>query len=367
MHDKIKVMIVGDYSWPWYQEACANALETLGCQVIRFGWFDDFSKRTHDSPLPVFYSIWHRLQYRLGTGPVVWRITRRLLQLAKYTQPDIVLFYNVTLLGSVVVQRLKGALAQSLLCQYANDNPFSPYASTGLWKRYIQSIPFFDAHFTYRSSNADDYYRLGAKHVRLLRSYFLPTEDYPVVRDEVPDHFKSDVVFVGHYEDDRRLAQLEHIARAGFDLKVFGSGWGDSFKKLDADSPLRSLYPITPVLGDDYRYAICGAHVALCFLSKLNQDTYTRRNFQIPAMKVAMLSEYTTDLAQLFLPNEEACYFNDDKELLHSIYYLLSNDSDRVKISRAGYERVYEDGHDVVGRMKSWLADATEIYKLVYD
>ena len=37
-----KILIVGDYMWDWYQEACAKALELLGCNVNRFGWFEDF-------------------------------------------------------------------------------------------------------------------------------------------------------------------------------------------------------------------------------------------------------------------------------------------------------------------------------------
>lgn len=366
MHDEsaIKaptILLVGDYMWQWYQEACARALEQIGCQVVRFGWFSDFWRWIPGHTEPVYHSIYHRVQYRYQLGPIVHRINKRLLSIAAQIKPDIVWFYNVTLISPAIVRKMRELLPDTIFCQYSNDNPFSPLARSGLWRYCIESIPYFDIHFTYRHSNIADYYRFGAHRVELLRSYFIPEEDYPVSEEEIPERFKCDVVFVGHYEDDDRIEYLDAICRAGFNLNLFGSGWQGALAKLGIESPLRSQYPISPVFGADYRYAICGAKVALCFFSKINCDTYTRRSFQIPAMRVAMLSEYTDDMADLFHPDQEACYFRTSDELLGQLRHLSRDESFRNRVAAAGYQRVCADNHSVVGRMETWLNQVTQM------
>jgi hypothetical protein len=276
------------------------------------------------------------------------------------TSPNIVWFYNVQLITPATVEALRRLLPSTVFCQYANDDPFSNAAKSGLWRNYLDSIRHFDLHFTFRHCNIDDYRRHGAGHVHLLRAYFIPADEHPVPQEEIPERFKCDVVFAGHYEDDGRVDLLEVVCEAGFKLNLFGGGWNAALRNLRPDSPLRAKYPVNPATGSDYRYAICGAKVALCFLSTLNRDTYTRRNFQIPAMKVAMLSQYTDDLASLFQPNVEAMFFKDRDELLVNVKRLVGDFGLRESVAAAGYARVYADGHDVTARMRTWVSQALD-------
>ena len=356
-NSKPRLLLVGDYMWPWYQEVCAAALERHGCEVVRFGWFDDFRHWREGHSEPFYHSLWHRIQYRLRTGPTVWRVYRRLLRVAKATQPEVIWFYNVQLIAPGVVRALKKALPRTTFVQYANDNPFSVTAKPGLWRHYLRSIPLFDVHFSYRMNNISNYQRHGAKSIHLLRSYFIPEEDYPVPQTEIPDRFKCDVVFAGHYENDGRVEILEAICEAGYRLNLFGGGWEAALPKLRPDSPLHAKCPVSPATKADYRYAICGAKVALCFLSTLNHDTYTRRSFQIPAMKVAMLSQYTDDLATLYLPDREAVFFRDKWEMLDKLACLIGDEAWRQSVAEAGYAKVYAAGHDVGSRMLVWLQE----------
>jgi hypothetical protein len=210
-------------------------------------------------------------------------------------------------------------------------------------------------HFVFRHSNFADYHQLGAKSVHLLRAYCIPEDEYPVAVNQIPVQFKCDVVFAGHYENDGRVEMLEAICEAGYTLNLFGGGWDVAFNQLRPDSPLRAKYPVMPATKADYRFAICGAKVALCFLSTLNQDTYTTRSFQIPAMRTAMLSQYTDDLASLYQPDVEAVFFKNKIELLDKLKILLEDDILRNDIAEAGYKKVYSAGHDVKARMKAWL------------
>jgi len=350
-----RILLVGEYMWPWYQEACAVALETLGCEVVRFGWFDDFRHWRAGHTEPFYHSLWHRIQARYHVGPTVWKIEKRLLHRAAAFQPEIVWFYNVHLISPSVVRAMKQALPKAVFAQYANDNPFSTSARPGLWRHFLASMPLFDVHFSFRLNNIADYQQHGAKMVHLLRSYFIPEVDYPVPQHEIPDRFQCDVVFAGHYEDDGRVEMLEAICDAGFKLNLFGGGWNAALSKLRTDSPLRGKYPISPATESDYRYAICGAKVALCFLSTLNRDTYTTRNFQIPAMGTAMLSQYTEDLSGLYEEDREAVFFRNQLTLIEKLGRLLGDEPWRREVADAGHAKVYAAGHCVEGRMRVWL------------
>jgi len=297
------------------------------------------------------------MQYRFFTGPLVWKIKKKLLDVACETKPDIVWFYNVQLISSDTVRRLRQILPDSVFCQFANDNPFSQSAKPGVWKNFLASIPYFDMHFAYRSSNINDYMQLGAKRIRMLRSYFIPEVDYPVDKNAIPERYLCDVVFAGHYEDDGRVEVLESICDAGFKLNLFGGGWNQALAKLRVDSPLRKKFPIVPATDEHYRFAICGAKVALCFLSTLNRDTYTRRSFQIPAMGTAMLSQYSEDLYSLFASDIETVFFHDAQEAVAKLKHMLENNQWRQSIATEGFAKVYSDGHDVRSRMKTWLLD----------
>ena len=356
-----KILLVGDFIWPWYQEACAKALEASNCEVIRFGWVDDFWRRTGDHSEPEYKSLYHRVECRFLLGPTVAEVNWRLIKVAQQEKPDIIWLYNVQIISAATIKKMRKCLPNSIFCQYANDNPFSKDSKLNFWRKYIESIKHFDIHFSFRHQNIDDYHRYGAKDVSLLRAYFIPEADYPVSQEEIPERFKCDVVFAGHYENDGRVEMLEAICDAGFDLRIYGgAGWNAAIPVLRTQSPLLKYFPVNPALGVEYRYAICGAKVALCFLSTHNQDTYTRRNFQIPAMKVAMLSQYTKDLATLFKPDVEALFFRDAAELVSQLYLLISNQNLRAAIAEAGYRRVYEDCHDVYSRMHRMISQVLQ-------
>ena len=213
----------------------------------------------------------------------------------------------------------------------------------------------------YRQVNVDDYSRAGAQRVELLRSWFVPERNHPLtLRDEVHPRYATDVVFVGHYEPDQRLECLEEVVRQGFRLRLFGPGceWDPVIARSEL---LVSQVPVQLVWGEDYNRALCGAKIALCFLSKLNRDTYTRRCFEIPATRTLLISEYSDDLAGLLEPGREADYFRNKEEMIDKIRMYLANPGLRQAVSDAGFRRVWSDGHDVVSRARQVLAWYSEI------
>lgn len=350
-----RILLVGDYMWPFYHDACADALEYHGCAVKRFGWLTDFHTWVEGHSEPKFISFWHRIQYGSRLGPIVFKVNQRLINIAVEFQPKIIWLHTAHLISPRTIKYLRTVLPKTIFVLYTHDNPFSHAAKKRVWRNFRKSIPLFDIHVAHRENDFIGYKKYKVEPQFLMRSYFIPETENPIPREQIPARFICDVVFAGHYENDGRVEMLESICEAGYTLNLFGGGWTAALSHLRPDSPLRAKYPVMPATKVDYQYAICGAKVALCFLSTLNQDTYTTRSFQIPAMKVVMLSQYTDDLASLYQPDVEAVFFKSKSEMLHQLKFLLENEQRRNSIAEAGYKKAYSAGYDVKSRMKFWL------------
>lgn len=352
----MKILVAGDWHSELHEEAVYQAFKKLGHEVLKFGWHDYF--RPNKSAVD---RLNKRIQNRFVTGPIVQRLNRDFLTAATRFSPDLIFVYRGTHLTADTLKRIRQQLTDVVLVGYNNDDPFAEGHPYSLWRHFYKAVPVYDLMLAYRHHNLDDFLRAGAKRVKLLRSWYFPERNHPVaLSPEDKCKYECDVVFIGHYEADDRKQYLEELVRQGFKLRLFGPGydWDPAIK----NSPeLQSLIPVRLVWGEEYNKALCGAKVALCFLSKLNRDTYTRRCFEIPATGTLMLSEHTDDLASLYQEGEEADFFRTREELIEKLSLYLGDENLRQAVAAGGYRRVMADGHDVVSRMKQVLAWVTEI------
>jgi spore maturation protein CgeB len=186
----------------------------------------------------------------------------------------------------------------------------------------------------------------------LLRSYFVRE-----LHHRIPDVGNSphlcDVAFVGHWEADGREAYIQSLAEErSIKMRLYGTLWqrAPNYGILE-----KALGIVRSVNDAEYNLVLNSCKIALVFLSRLNNDTYTRRCFEIPAAGAFMLSEYTDDLNSLFREGVEAEYFRDREELLSKVKYYLAHDDARRKIAEAGHARVLRDGHEALDRAKQIL------------
>lgn len=350
----MKILIAGDWHSALHEEPMFRALRSLGHDVHRFSWHEYF--QTAPGLRYAVTRLWRRVENRFLVGPELKRINRDLVALAERIDPELVFIYRGTHIHSSTLDRLRRKLLRAVIVGYNNDDPFSPLYPRWLWRHFRRSIPHYDLVLAYRHANLADLRAAGARRVELLRSWFVPEHHHPVAEDDAHslDPYRTEVVFIGHYENDGRLECLEAIAAAGIPLRIFGPGY--DWDPVLRNSPgLRHLGPVHLVWGPDYTRALCGAKIALCFLSTLNRDTYTRRCFEIPATGTFMLAQNSADLATLFREGEEAELFRSPEELVAKIERYRAQDETRRAVARAGLERVRRDGHDVVSRMRTLL------------
>jgi hypothetical protein len=350
----MRILVAGDWHSELHEQAVLEALLQLGHEVESFAWHRYFRTGGRLAALAA------RVQNRFIAGPAVARLNRDLVALARRWEPALVFVYRGTHLWPATIDALReparpGA-ARPVVLGYNNDDPFAPRQPRSLWRHFIAGVPRYDAVLAYREHNLAELQAAGARRVRLLRSWYMPWRNRPVELDAADTaRFGCDVVFVGHHEPDHRTALLEAVASAGIDLRLFGHG-ADWDPVLSRSPSLRHLVPLQLVWGEDYNKALCGAKIALCFLSRLNRDTYTRRCFEIPASGTMLLSEHSDDLASLYAPGVEADYFHDAPGLVAQLRRYLGDDALRRSVAAAGASRVRADGHDVVSRMRDLLA-----------
>ena len=355
----MRVLIAGDWHSELHEEVVATALRGLGHEVDEFRWCHFFDSTP--GVLARLSTMARRAQNKYLAGPILRRINRQLVARAIRWRPDVLLVYRGTHIRFRTLREIKASVSGCVVLGYNNDDPFSPDQPRYLWRHFLRAIPDYDLMLAYRQVNVPEYRRAGAPRVELLRSWFVPERNHPVVlTEEEKGQFDTDVVFVGHYEDDQRLDYLEEIVRQGFRLRLFGPGydWDPVVRKSRV---LRSFAPVRLVWGEDYSRALCGAKIALCFFSKLNRDTYTRRCFEIPACGTLLLSEYSDDLASLYREGVEADFFRTRAEMIQKIRNHLQAEGLRACVAQAGQSRVHAAGHDVNSRMKQVLAWADAI------
>jgi spore maturation protein CgeB len=355
----VRVLIAGDWHSDLHEQEVLRALTRLGHEVGEFKWHSYFAFESHASSSAG--ALFKRVQNKYVAGPMLARINRDFVAKAREFRPDVVFVYRGTHIDWNALHAVRAAVPGCVLVGYNNDDPFAPTQPKYLWRHFMKAIPHYDLMLAYRHANVEDFRTAGAKHVKLMRSWYVADRNYPVeLSTDEKTKFATDVVFVGHYEPDQRLDYLEEIVRQGFSLRLFGPTkyWA---KPLAQSALLRSLAPARMVWGSDYNRALCGAKLALCFFSKLNRDTYTRRCFEIPATKTLMLSEYSDDVAGLYREGAEADFFQDRDEMMRKIKFYVADSTARQDVAEGGYQRVVRAGHDVDSRMQTMLGWVAEI------
>ena len=101
-------------------------------------------------------------------------------------------------------------------------------------------------------------------------------------------------------------------------------------------------------------------NVLVTLFSKLNNDGYTRRCFEIPATKTPMLVRKTDEIISLF-NQDEIILFETKEELLNKIFYYLKNLKEAKIIGQKGYERNLKSKNEVKDRAEQII----ETYRML--
>jgi spore maturation protein CgeB len=253
-----------------------------------------------------------------------------------------------------IVELKKNGIA---LTQYYNDDPFSRIAPLGFHWKFRRALPAYDAHFVYRSHNVESYLKAGATHVEHCAPAYDPRRHFPSQPLPPQGGFLADAAFVGHWENDWRVDCLDALVRKGFDLILKGGSWDRAIR----GRAVGRLAPITHAFGEEYNRIYGGVVAGLCFFSKINNDTWTRRALEIVAVGGLLVGERTDEAQSYFTDREEAFFFSSVQELIEIVAELKAHPSKREKIRAAGYRRLVAETNTIDARASQIVRYVTSI------
>ncbi len=347
----MKVLILGKGIHAIYEQAFYKAFQRLGIDVYTFFWQKDQNYR----------GFLFKIQDKFIVGPMINNINTSLIKQAVKIKPDLIFIYRGTHILPASLQTIKKK-TNALIFTYNNDDPFSPKWPKYVWRYFLNGLKYCDWIFAYRRKNIEDYKKLGFNNVSLLMPYYIKELNYPI-KNLPTEKYKCDVIFIGHYEADGRDEYIKLLIEHNINCRLYGTYWERSkyyklFKKV--------FGKVTPLYGEDYNLALNSANIALVFLSKINNDTYTRRCFEIPATRTFMFCEYTEDMSRLFKEGVEAEYFRNKEEFIKKIKFYLNNETLRKRIAEYGYKKLISSGHEVTDRAEEIIRVFETLKKNAY-
>jgi spore maturation protein CgeB len=277
--------------------------------------------------------VWRKLGLaeRVGTHAANLRALNRAI-LDRAGTFDILFVVKGNFVTADTLNRLKVLPRPPRIVGWSCDDVYLPHNGSAVLRA---AAPQYDLFFTAKSLNVTqgELSAMGFSDVRFVHQGF--DRDWHRPLPSPTSRFAGLVTFVGFGEQDR-FDKMNHMARAGVAVHVWGNGWTREMRATAHPNLHIHGYPL---LGDDYADALSNSAISLCFLRKLNRDQHTSRTFEIPACGGFMLAERTDEHRRYFEEDVEAVYFDNENELLAKAFHFLESPRQRARIAAAGRQR----------------------------
>jgi spore maturation protein CgeB len=314
-----------------------------------------------------------QVERRLQAGWIRDSINDTVLDRVRQFRPD--------LIWAEKQEYLKLETIEELRCFGARLVHFTPDPYFSLqWKRtrvMDRAVKAFDILVYCKGYEREDYAALGKPLIYMPLGYCdqvhrpLPSND---------PRWKSAVGFLGGWEP-RRQKLLHVLVAAGVDLKIWGGYWEflcdgrwtprrqlilqqlagrDSFR-LHHDDFLAGAWQGGEVYADDYARALTGSKIGLGLLRKVCPDQHTTRTFEIPACGSMLLADRTGEHRELFEEGKEAEFFASSEELVDKAKFYCSDESARLRVAGAGFERCVKSKYAYIHRLAAALDELARI------
>ena len=269
------------------------------------------------------------------------RFAARVLETCAASRCSFVLTTGCAPLDRSHIERIRSLGAR--IVNYSTDDPWNP-ALRAPW--FLSALPSYDAVFTPRHANMDDFRRSGVRTVRYLPFAYDPEVHRPWP-EAASSAAPSDVLFVGGCDNDR-LPLIGALIKAGLNLALFGGYW-DSHRMTRAH--WRGL-----ANQDTIRSASAAAQISLCLVRRANRDSHVMRSFEAAAIGGCILAEDTADHRELFGPDDQAVrYFNTVDEMVRQAKRLVADAGARHRLATKLRQRMAGGGHSYADRLATML------------
>jgi len=288
------------------------------------------------------------LEMRMYVGPGTVRYNAGLVAAARRVEPHVVWVDKGVFVYPRTLSTLR-TIGSPILVQHNTDDIMCGKHPFFLMRK---TIPLYDVQLTTNGWNVEDLRRLGARRVyRTALGYDHRLFDGRRFSEGQLEPFRSDVLFVGHWEETTE-ARILALIDAGINVRV----WGENWHKARHRSRLHHVVTPKALWLEDYLRALSATKIALGLLSKWNRNTAAMRTFEIPAAGAFLLAERTDEHVAAYDEGVEAEFFDDTAEMLRKVTFYLANAEKRRDIAARGHQRCLRSGYAYRDQMKrDWL------------
>lgn len=317
-----------------------SAFEKLGYTVIPFSSHITYPESSG------LNRIVNKIFRRLSIGSRNRKMQEELLELVERERPNWIHFLLPLGFDRKTIENLKSR--KIVVTQYFNDDPFSQSAPLGINWKFRRALTAYDSHFVWRARDIDNYRKAGATYVEHSPPYYDPERTPLSLKLPQPHEIQADVAFVGHWENDWRVDCLEALANNGLRVILKGGGWDQAIK----GKRIGEMAPIEHAFGAEYCHIYTNVIAGLCFFSKINNDSWTRRALEIVAVGGLLVCERTEEAKQYFKDREEAYFFSSVEELVAIVNELKNDPEKRERVRAAGYARLLQSDSTILSRAR---------------
>jgi len=337
----MKILLVSEIDRGGAGGLIEKNLSSLGVDVVTVNSRDFFKT---SFPNRVFNKFLKTPHY-LGKG--IKSLNKTIIQKASSEKFDVAIFFKPIFIYPKTVKTLN--LKTKTVSWYPDHVSFPKSGS----RFFYQSIPLFDLHLSCIRSNIKPMFALGAKKSIYLIITSDPDYHYPAkVSEEEREKYGADVVFIGTWANEERVAYLEKLCAENYDILIYGNSWNNLPKRscLVKKNKIRK-----PAYGDEMSKVINSSKIVLAFMRRHNDEKVGCRTYEIPLCRGFMLHERTEEAEKLLESEKEADFFGSYEELKEKIDFYLARPELRKEISEAGCQKILHSGELVGDQMKKLI------------
>lgn len=234
----------------------------------------------------------------------------RVERAVKDVQPDCIIYHAAN--GEMDMTRFS-TLSMPKLLILADDD----------WRRDygLALAPFVD--YVLPAGNGNQAEAYGSKYVPFQWGF---RKNWYAVK--APDTDRSiNVSFIG-LNYGYRKALIDLIQGVGIPVECWGHGWDRKIPSADIPQVLwKSWISLNTSMSSD----------------GTNTLQIKARNFEVPASRALLITEYAPTLEHYFKPDEEAVFWRTPDELVEKVQYYLTHKDVLAKVATAGYQRALNE------------------------
>jgi spore maturation protein CgeB len=308
-----------------------DALESMGHDVIMFDWTLHFNSIVKES-------LFNKIKDKLFLKVIEIKINKEINKVINNNHFDLFLVMRGDHLFPETLSLCRNRI--KMIVNWNTDDLFNRLNSSEL---IIDSLSFYDIHFSPRYSLKSEYLSSGAKSFELLNWYYRYGIDYSKYSRKCYGYL-HDSTFIGSWSERR-----EEFLSDLYDCKIdiYGWGWNKKIKKDKYKNWVLSPSISIVKMHDEFYKSKININI----LTLENRDTTNLRNFEIPASGAFQLSERSDEILNLFEEDKEIVCFSSKEELFDKYKFYLKNDNLREKIAIAGQNKIFTTKNSLTDRL----------------